>query len=67
MSLGAIHVGKQDVVVICPVQPLIGIVYGESGRAVNLCVNNDLLASAVHADTPDVGGLTAVYPEHVPG
>lgn len=66
MSLGSIHVGKQDVVVVCPVYPLVGIINSESGWTVNLRVDYDPLTSAVHAYAPDVRGFTAVYPEHIP-
>ena len=66
-SLGAVHVGKQDVIVIGPVQPLSGVIDGESHGAIDLRVDDDHLAAAVHADTPDVRRLAAVHPEHVPG
>lgn len=66
-SLGAIHGGKQDVVVVGPVEPLVGVIDRESCGAVDLCVNDDRLPSAVHADAPDVRRITAVYPEDVPG
>lgn len=65
-SLGAIHVGKQDVVVVCPVQSLVGIINSESSGAIDLCVNNNHLPAAVHAYTSNLRGLTAVYPEHIP-
>lgn len=65
-SLGAIHVGKKDVVVVCPVEPLVGIIDSESSGAIDLCVNDNRLTSAIHANTPNERGITAVYPEHVP-
>lgn len=65
-SLGAIHVGKQDVVVICPVEPLVGVIDSESSRVIDLCVNDNSLPSAVHANTANVRRFTAVHPEHVP-
>lgn len=65
-SLGAIHVGKQYVVVVCPVEPFVGVIDSESSGAIDLCVNDNRLPSAIHADTPNVRGFTAVYPEHVP-
>lgn len=66
-SLGAIHGGKQDVVVVGPVEPLVGVIDGESCGAVDLCVNDNRLPSAIHADAPDVRRIAAVYPEDVPG
>lgn len=65
-SLCAIHVGQKDVVVICPVDPLVGIINSESCGAIDLFVNDNCLPSAIHANTSNVWRLTAVYPEHVP-
>lgn len=66
VSLGAIHVGKQDVVVVCPVQSLAGIINSESSGAIDLLVNDNHLPSAVHAYTSNVRGFTTVHPEHKP-
>lgn len=64
--MSTIHVGKHDVVVVCPVKPFVGIVDSESSGAIDLGVNDDRLPSAIHADTPNVRGFTAVHPEYVP-
>lgn len=63
--LGSVHVGEQDVVVVGPVDPLVGVINGESGGAIDLRVDDDHLAASVHADAADVGRLAAVHPEHV--
>lgn len=52
-------------VVIGPVDPLVGVVDSESGGAIDLCVDDDRLPAAIHADAADVGRLAAVHPEHV--
>lgn len=64
--LGAVHVGKKDVVVVGPVKPLVGIINGESSGAIDLCVNDNHLPSTIHANTADVRRFTAVCPEHIP-
>lgn len=63
--LCSVHAGEQDVVVVGPVDPLIGVIDGESGGAIDFCVDDDRLPAAVHADAADVGRLAAVHPEHV--
>lgn len=63
-SLCAVHVGKQDVVVVCPVDPLVGVIDGEGGGVIDLFVNDNHLPSSIHADASDVRRLTTVYPEH---
>lgn len=52
-------------VVVGPVDPLVGVIDGESGGAIDLCVDDDRLPAAVHADAADVWRLAAVHPEHV--
>lgn len=52
-------------VVVGPVDPLVGVIDSESGGAIDLCVHDDRLPTAVHADAADVGRLAAVHPEHV--
>lgn len=66
-SLCAIHVGQQDVVVVCPVDPLVCIIDGEGTGVIDLLVNDNHLTPSVHADASDVRGLTTVHPEHVAG
>ena len=66
-SLGAVHVGEQDVVVVCPVQPLVGVIDSQSSGAIDLCVNDNRLPSAIHANTTNVRRFATVCPEHVPG
>lgn len=66
VSLGAIHVGKQNVVVVSPVQPLVGVIYSEGSWAVDLLVDDNDLPTAIHAHTTNIRGLTAVHPEHIP-
>lgn len=65
-SLGAVHVGEQDVVVVCPVEPLVGVIDSESSGAIDPCVNDNRLPSAIHANTTNVRRFAAVCPEHVP-
>lgn len=53
-------------VVVGPVDSFVGVINGERGGAIDLCVNDNRLPSAIHANTANVRRLTAVYPEHVP-
>lgn len=64
-SLCSIHAGKQDVVVVCPVDPLVGIINCEGGGVIDFFVNDNHLSSSIHADASDVRRLTTVHPEHV--
>lgn len=64
-SLCAVHVGEQDVVVVCPVDPLVCIIDGEGAGVIDLFVNDNHLTPSIHSNAPDVRGLTTVHPEHV--
>lgn len=63
-SLCAVHVGKQDVVVVCPVDPLVCIIDGEGAGVIDLFVNDNHLTPSIHSNAPDVRGLATVHPEH---
>lgn len=64
MSFCAIHIRKQDVVLIRPVDSLVDVVNGESRRGVYFFIYDDPRLAAVQPDAADVGLLTAVDPEH---
>lgn len=64
-SLRAVHVGEQDVVVVCPVDPLVCVIDGEGAGVIDLFVNDNHLTPSIHSNAPDVRGLTTVHPEHV--
>lgn len=66
VPLRAIHVSKEDVTVISPVDSLVSVVNSEGRRAVDFLVNNDCVALAVHADAAHMGVFTAVDPENIP-
>lgn len=52
-------------VVVCPVDPLVGIIDGEGGGVIDFFVNDNHLPSSIHADASDVRRLATVHPEHV--
>lgn len=66
MCLRAVHVGEQDVVPVCPVDPAVDVVDRESRWSVCVCINKHSWVAAVHPHSADVWMLTAVDPKNIP-
>lgn len=65
MRLRAVHVGEQDVVPVCPVNPAVDIVHSERGRSVCVCTDDHSWIAAVHSHPSDVWVLAAVDPKNI--
>lgn len=64
-SLCSVHAGEQDVVVVGPVDPLVGVIDGQGSGVIDFFVDDNHLSSPIHADASNVRWLAAVHPEHV--
>lgn len=52
-------------IVIGPVESFVGVIDGQSGGVVDLCVGDDGLPPSIHANASNVGRFTAVHPEYI--
>ncbi len=60
-----IHVRKQDMVLVSPVDPFVDVVNGQGRGSMYFCIDYDTWLAAVHSDPSNLGLLTAVDPEHI--
>lgn len=65
VSFCTIHVRKQDMVLVSPVDPFVDVVNGQGWGSMHFCIDYDTWLAAVHSDPSNLGLLAAVDPEHI--